>query len=59
MNTGSSDNSEKLTSFNNTNTLLKYEKTEYDNKLDTNFNTDGYELNKGDYSKYDASPQNT
>jgi hypothetical protein len=56
MGAGSSNNSPNLTSFNNTNTLSKYEPPIFDNKIDRKF--DDYEI-KFDISRDDASPQNT
>ena len=57
MNTGSSDNSDNLTSFNNTNTLSRYEPQIFDNRIiEREF--DGFVVINGDYSRDDASVKN-
>ncbi len=56
MSTGSSDNSEKLTSFNKTNTSLRYELPIFDKKIEVEF--DGFVLIDVDCSRDDASAQN-
>ena len=62
MNTGSSDNFENFTSFNNTNTLSRNEQQEYDSRIDRKFDNskeyDGFEVINVDYSRDDASAQN-
>ena len=56
MNTGSSDNSENLTSFNNTNTSSRLELTTFDKRIERDF--DGFVVIDGDYSRDDASVTN-
>ena len=57
MNTGSSDNSENLTSFNNTNTSSRLELTTFDKRIERDF--DGFVVIDGDYSRDDASVKNS
>ena len=57
MNTGSSDNSENLTSLNNTNTSSRLELTTFDKRIERDF--DGFVVIDGDYSRDDASVKNS
>ena len=57
MGAGSSNNSPNLTSFNNTNTLSRYEPQLFDNRIiEREF--DGFVVINGDYSRDDASVKN-
>ena len=60
MNTSPSDNadnSENLTSFNNTNTSSRLELTTFDKRIERDF--DGFVVIDGDYSRDDASVKNS